>query len=71
MSLTDVMSGAGLWVFPSIALLIFVVVFGAAIWRAWSPAGEASRRRMAALPLQDDPAVPARTTNATKPEAAR
>lgn len=55
MSLTDVMSGAGLWVFPSIALLIFLAVFIAAVWRAFSRAGAPARAAAARLPLDDAP----------------
>ncbi len=55
MSLTDVMSGAGLWVFPSVALVIFASVFAAAVWRAFSRSGEHARAHAARLPLEDAP----------------
>lgn len=71
MSLTDIMSGADLWAFPSIALVLFLIVFGAAVWRAWSPAGETSRKRMASLPLEDDQPLSPAPPAPHKPEAAR
>ncbi|MFM9956815.1 MAG: hypothetical protein ACKVZJ_01955 [Phycisphaerales bacterium] len=55
MSLTDVMSGAGLGVFPSIALVIFLGVFVVAVWRAFSKSGASARAAAARLPLEDAP----------------
>lgn len=54
MTLTDVMSGSGLTLWPIISLILFVVVFAGVIARVVSPARKAQDARAALLPLESD-----------------
>jgi cbb3-type cytochrome oxidase subunit 3 len=54
MSLTDIMSGAGLSLYAEIALLLFLVAFCLIVWRTFSPSRKNEMERAAQLPLEDD-----------------
>jgi cbb3-type cytochrome oxidase subunit 3 len=53
MRLSDHMSAAGLALYPTVALIIFLVVFVAVLWRVLSPRNRDEFRRAASLPLDD------------------
>ncbi len=54
MSLTDLMSGADLWVYPTIALVIFLTIFVGVVARVLSRRARGEMERAARLPLEDD-----------------
>ena len=54
MRLSDHMSAAGLAFYPIVALVIFLVVFVAVLWRVLSPRHREEFRRAASLPLTPD-----------------
>jgi cbb3-type cytochrome oxidase subunit 3 len=54
MSLTDIMSGAGLSSWAEVALVIFVVAFAAIVWRTFLPSRKRGYDEAARLPLEDD-----------------
>ncbi len=56
--MSQLMSSLGLTTFPLVALVLFVLAFGAICWRAWREPGA----RHAAIPLHDDsPTTPGAT----------
>ena len=54
MSLSDIVSRLGLGTFPTIALVIFLVVFVAVMTRAFSKRRTKRYEHLAELPLEDD-----------------
>jgi cbb3-type cytochrome oxidase subunit 3 len=54
MSLTDIMSAAGLSRWAEAALLLFIVAFVAIVWRIFLPSRKRSYEDAARLPLDDD-----------------
>ncbi|MFN8579979.1 MAG: cbb3-type cytochrome c oxidase subunit 3 [Gemmatimonadaceae bacterium] len=58
MSLTDIMSGAGLSVYAQVALLLFLVAFLGIVVRTFSPKRRQEMDRAARLPLDDDTLTP-------------
>ena len=54
MSLTHIMSAAGLSVYTEIALLLFLAAFIGIVWRAFSPGRAETLRRAARMPLDDE-----------------
>ena len=54
MSLTELMSNAGLSRYAEVALLLFVFAFIVIIWRIWRPARRAWFEQQSRLPLNDD-----------------
>ena len=55
MSLTDIMSGAGLSIYAEVALIGFILAFCIILWRVFSPSMQETWKRAARLPLEDDP----------------
>lgn len=54
MSLTEIMSNAGLSRYAEIALLLFFFAFIVIVWRIFRPSRRAWLERQARLPLDDD-----------------
>jgi cbb3-type cytochrome oxidase subunit 3 len=54
MSLTELMSNAGLSRYAEVALLLFFFAFVVIVWRVFSPSRRQSLERQARLPLDDD-----------------
>ncbi len=54
MSLTEIMSGAGLSRYAEVALVLFVLAFVLIVWRIYRPSRRTSLERQARLPLDDD-----------------
>lgn len=54
MTLTDIVSGAGAALLPSIALVIFVCVFAGVLARLFAPSQRAVHQRHSRLPLNDE-----------------
>ena len=54
MSLTEIMSNAGLSRYAEIALLLFFFAFIVIVWRIFRPARRKELERQARLPLDDD-----------------
>ncbi|HEX7122020.1 MAG TPA: cbb3-type cytochrome c oxidase subunit 3 [Gemmatimonadaceae bacterium] len=54
MSLTEIMSSAGLSRYAEIALVLFVVAFVLIVWRIYLPSRKRSLEQAARLPLEDD-----------------
>jgi cbb3-type cytochrome oxidase subunit 3 len=54
MSLTEIMSNAGLSRYAELALLLFVFAFVVILWRIFRPSSRASLERQKMLPLEDD-----------------
>lgn len=54
MSLTQLMSQAGLWVFPAIALVLFLAVFVLVVARTFTKRSRKEGEEAAQLPLADD-----------------
>jgi cbb3-type cytochrome oxidase subunit 3 len=53
MTLTDLMSGAGLSGFAEAALLLFILAFAAIVFRIFAPGRRQEMDRAAQLPLDD------------------
>jgi len=53
-SLTQLMSQAGLWVFPAIALVLFLAVFISVVARTFTKRFRKEGEEAAQLPLADD-----------------
>jgi cbb3-type cytochrome oxidase subunit 3 len=53
-SLTDIMSSAGLSVYTELALILFVLAFVVIVWRVFSPSMKETWKRAARMPLDDD-----------------
>lgn len=68
MSLTDLMSGVNLTIFPEIALGIFLVVFLAVALRVYGRGRPDRFDHLAALPLQDSAPGEARALSAERPQ---
>jgi cbb3-type cytochrome oxidase subunit 3 len=58
MSLTEIMSNAGLSRYAELALLLFVFAFVVIIARLYRPSRRNELERQAKLPLEDDPSRP-------------
>ncbi|MBV6522857.1 MAG: hypothetical protein MNPFHGCM_03007 [Gemmatimonadaceae bacterium] len=54
MSLTQIMSAAGLDVYPQVALLLFIAAFVLICWRIFSPRFKATYDAAARMPLDDE-----------------
>ncbi len=54
MSLTEIMSNAGLSRYAELALLLFVFAFVVILWRILRPSRRAALERQKMLPLEDD-----------------
>lgn len=54
MSLTEIMSAAGLSRYAEIALVLFFLAFIAIVWRIYMPSRKRDFDRAATLPLDDD-----------------
>jgi len=63
MSLTEIMSNAGLSRYAEIALLLFFFAFIVIVWRIYRPGRRAWLERQARLPLDDDQGTPPRSHN--------
>ena len=61
MSLTTIMSNAGLSRYAELALLLFVFAFVVIVWRLYRPSRRQALERQALMPLHDDdsPSPPA------------
>jgi len=53
--MSRIISEFGLWLYPTIALVIFLAAFAAIIARNLQPSRRAAQQRTAALPLEDAP----------------
>jgi hypothetical protein len=56
-SLSDIMSHIDLAVYPQVALVIFLGVFGGVSWRIFRKPNVSEFKRMAQLPLEEDMVV--------------
>lgn len=54
MSLTEIMSSAGLSRYAEIALVLFVVAFVLIVWRIYLPSRKRTLEQAARLPLEGD-----------------
>lgn len=63
MSLTEIMSNAGLSRYAEVALLLFFFAFLVIIWRIFRPARRAWFERQARIPLDDDTPTDPRSPN--------
>jgi len=71
MRLTDIMSNAGLALFPQIGLLIFLAVFACIVARVYSRRRAADFDRWATLALQDDAPLSGTGPRTSRPAATR
>lgn len=62
MSLTEIMSNAGLSRYAEVALLLFVFAFVVILWRIFRPGQRARLEQQARLPLDDDSPAPQTTS---------
>lgn len=53
MSLTEIMSAAKLSVYPTVALVLFLLAFGLILWRTFRPGSKEEQNHAANLPLED------------------
>ncbi len=60
MSLTEIMSGAGLSRYAEVGLVLFFIAFVIILWRIYLPSRKAKWERDARLPLNDQPTPPSR-----------
>lgn len=58
MSLTEIMSGAGLSRYAEIALVLFFLAFLVILWRIYAPSRKRALERAARIPLHDDNDTP-------------
>jgi cbb3-type cytochrome oxidase subunit 3 len=58
MSLTEIMSNAGLSRYAEVALLLFVFAFVVILWRIFRPGQRNRLEQQARLPLDDDSPAP-------------
>ena len=54
MKLSDVVGHAGLALYTEIALVLFLLVFVAVVWRTWRPSRRAELEAQARMPLEPD-----------------
>lgn len=54
MSLTDIMSGAGLSRYAEVGLVLFMLAFLLIIWRIFRPSKKSSYDKAAQMPLDDE-----------------
>lgn len=54
MSLTEIMSNAGLSRYAEVALVLFFVAFVLIVWRIYAPSRKRALEQAARLPLDDD-----------------
>ncbi len=66
MRLSDVMSHMNLTTYPEVALVIFLAVFAAVVWRIFRRRGAEDFAAQGALPLDDSPIVGHRTAGIQK-----
>ena len=59
MSLTDIVSAAGLAIYAQVALIIFVAVFIAIVIRTFAPSRGRYMDEAARIPLEEDASFPA------------
>ncbi len=67
MSLTQLMSQAGLWIFPAIALVLFLAVFVAVVARTFTKRSRKEGAEAAQLPLADDAPLAPAPINTSRP----
>lgn len=60
MSLTEIMSNAGLSRYAEAGLLLFFFAFLVILWRVFRPGQRKKFEQQAMLPLDDDPSAPPR-----------
>jgi len=60
MRLSDIVSGAGLSLYAEVALILFLVVFAAVMWRLWRPSRRADLEAQRLLPFEPDRPAPPR-----------
>lgn len=58
MSLTEIMSSAGLSRYAEIALVLFIAAFILILWRIYAPSRKRALERASRLPLDDDTGRP-------------
>ena len=58
MSLTEIMSNAGLSRYAEVALLLFFITFLVIVWRTFRPGQRKRLEQQARLPLDDDVPAP-------------
>ncbi|HSA56720.1 MAG TPA: cbb3-type cytochrome c oxidase subunit 3 [Gemmatimonadaceae bacterium] len=58
MSLTEIMSGAGLSRYAEIALVLFFLAFLVILWRIYAPSRRRALERASRLPLDDETRTP-------------
>lgn len=66
MSLTEIMSNAGLSRYAEVALLLFFFAFLVILWRIFRPGRRKWFEQQARLPLDDDPNAPPRAPRSHK-----
>ena len=54
MSLTDIMSGAGLSRYAEVGLILFFIAFLVIIWRIYRPSKKSQYDKAARMPLDDE-----------------
>lgn len=54
MSLTQIMSAAGLDLYPQVSLILFLIAFAFICWRVFSPRFKATYDAAARMPLDDE-----------------
>jgi cbb3-type cytochrome oxidase subunit 3 len=64
MSLTDIMSSAGLTFWPIAGLVLFMFAFVLVAFRTFGRGSKQAQQEAASLPLQDAPVINTRNTNA-------
>lgn len=69
MSLGDIVGRLGLGTFPTVAMVLFLVIFSVAMWRVFSRHLGDTYRHLAALPLEGD--EPARCPTSAAANAPR
>ena len=57
MSLTEIMSGAGLSRYAEVALVLFFFAFVVILWRIYAPSRKRALERASRIPLDDDNGV--------------
>jgi cbb3-type cytochrome oxidase subunit 3 len=61
MTLTDLMSGAGLSAYAEVALVLFLLAFAVIVLRLFAPGRRREMDRAARLPLDDGPTLDPRS----------
>lgn len=68
MSLTEIMSNAGLSRYAEVALLLFVFAFAVILWRIFRPSQRKWLEQQGRLPLDDDTAARPRSPSSNPNE---